>query len=213
MTLPPGTYIAIDGPIGVGKTSFAGILAHELSARTVLEGETDNPFLPDFYRNPRGFGLRTQLTFLLARHRQQSQLRQLSLFNQTVVTDYVFEKDRIFAHLNLDDRELDIYNRVEQLLVGDIPKPDLVIYLQSNPERLMTNIRVRDIDYERSIELEYLKQICEAYRRFFFQWHKSPLLIVNATAIDFVKNERHRAELLRIVNEMPAGTTSFNPEV
>lgn len=212
MTLPHGTFIAIEGPIGVGKTSFASIMAHELNARTVLEGETDNPFLADFYRDPRRFGLRTQLTFLLARHRQQSRLRQLSLFNQTVVTDYVFEKDRIFAHLNLDDKELEIYQRVEQLLITDIPVPDLVIYLQSTPERLLTNIKVRDIDYERSIEMEYLEQICEAYRRFFFQWHKSPLLIVNATAIDFVKNERHRAELLKIVNEMPAGTTCFNPE-
>ncbi len=212
LMLSPGTYISIEGPIGVGKTSLAKIIADELDARLVLEESLENPFLPDFYRDPHRFALQVQLNFLLLRHRQQSELKQLNLFNQNVVTDYIFEKDRIFACLNLEDRELELYNRVLELLEMDIPTPDMVIYLQSSPERLLTNIRVRDIDYERSISLEYLRNLCEMYSQFFFHWKKSPLLIVNATQMDFVNNNRHRQLLIEVVQEMPAGTTYFNPE-
>lgn len=212
MNLSPGTFLAVEGSIGAGKTSLARILAQELDAEMVLEEEITNPFLADFYRDPNRFALCTQLTFLLSRHQQQSKLRQLNLFNKIVISDYIFEKDRIFAHLNLEDRELEIYNRVETLLSGDIPTPDLVIYLQASPERLLTNIRVRDIDYERAVTLNYLEHINEAYRTFFFNWDKSPLLIVNASKIDLTNNERHCAMLLRIIKEIPSGTTYFNPE-
>ncbi len=212
MSLPAGTHIAVDGPIGAGTTSLARILSDEFDTRLELEDPTANPFLPDFYRDPRRFALQTQLSFLLFRHRQQASLRQLSLFHRTVVTDYIFEKDFIFAHMNLDERELDLYNRVAGILVKDVPNPDMVVYLQSSPGRLLTNIRVRDIEYERLLELDYLRQLCEAYSRFFFQWDRSPLLIVNASRIDFVNNVDHRRQLLKMVAAMPVGTTFFNPE-
>jgi len=212
MKMPQGTYIAVDGAIGVGKTSLAKIIAEELDARLVLEESMSNPFLPDFYRDPRRFALQVQLTFLISRHRQQSELNQLNLFDRMVVTDYVFEKDHLFAYLNLDEREYELYRRVEQLLSADIPVPDMVVYLQSTPERLMTNIRIRDVDFERSITPEYLKELCEAYSQLFFHWDKSPLLIVNASRIDFINNEKHRRSLLEMIHRMPAGTTYFNPE-
>ena len=207
-----GTYIAVEGAIGVGKTTLAGIIAEELDARLILEAAMGNPFLPDFYRDPGRFGLQTQLSFLLSRHLQQSEIRQLSLFNRVVVTDYVFEKDKIFAYLNLGEREIELYNRVAELLAPDVPAPDMVIFLQSLPQRLLTNIRMRDFEFERSIAIEYLQSLCEAYSSFFFHWDRSPLLIVNATRIDFVNNEQHRRQLLEIIREMPAGTTYFNPE-
>ncbi len=210
--LPAGTYIAVEGVIGVGKTSLARLLAHKTGARLVLEEDFENPFLPDFYRDPRRYALQVQLNFLLERHRQQSDLKQLSLFNHSIVSDYIFEKDRIFASLNLEQRELQLYNRVAELLETDVPSPDMVIYLQSSPERLLTNIRIRNIDYERSISLEYIRNLCELYSRFFFHWDKSSLLIVNATRMDFVNNIKHRRSLLKILQKMPAGTTYFNPE-
>jgi len=209
--LPSGTYIAVEGPIGVGKTSLARIIAGEIGARLVLEEALENPFLPDFYRDPRRFALQVQLTFLLSRHRQQSELNQLNLFENRVVTDYIFDKDRIFAYLNLEDRELELYNRVLEMLTADIPIPDFIIYLQSSPDRLMTNIRIRDVEFERSISPEYLQNLCECYSQFFFHWQKSPVLIVNASKIDFINNEEHRRSLLKVINKMPAGTTYFNP--
>ena len=177
----------------------------------MLEEALENPFLPDFYRDPRRYALQVQLTFLLSRHRQQSELNQLNLFENGVVTDYIFEKDQIFAYLNLEDRELELYNRVIEMLTVDIPVPDFVIYLQSSPERLMTNIRIRDFEFERSISLEYLQNLCECYSQFFFHWQKSPLLIVNASKIDFINNEEHRQSLMKAIRKMPAGTTYFNP--
>ena len=211
--LPSGTYIAIEGAIGVGTTSLAEVIAEELGdARLVLEEAEVNPFLPDFYRDPHRYALQAQLCFLLSRHRQQAELKQLSLFNRSVVSDYIFEKDRIFAYLNLEGRELELYNRVEEILASDVSAPDMVIYLQSSPERLLTNIRIRDINYERSITLDYLKNLCEAYSQFFFHWDRSPLLIVNSTRIDFVNDTNHRDLLLKIIRETPAGTTYFNPE-
>ncbi len=207
-----GLYIAVEGPIGVGKTSLARILAVELNAEVVLEDAQANPFLPDFYRNPRRYALQTQLCFLVERHRQQAELKQIDLFHQRLVIDYIFEKDAVFAHLTLDDRELDLYNRIAERLKSDVPTPDMVIYLQSNPQRLMTNIRIRDISYERSIDERYLEALCEGYNRLFFNWNRSPLLIVNAAPIDFVHNVEHRRRVLEIVREMPPGTTFFNPE-
>ena len=205
-------HIAVEGPIGAGKTSLARILADELDAKLVLEEAETNPFLPDFYRNPRRYALQTQLCFLLSRHRQQAELSQIDLFHRTVVSDYIFEKDTIFANLTLDSRELELYHRIADQLVQDISPPDLVVYLQSTTERLMTNIRIRDVAYERAIDQKYIRDLCESYNRFFFQWDTSSLLIVNVAPIDFVHDREHRRRILEFVRNVPSGTTFFNPE-
>jgi len=212
MSLQPGTYVAVEGAIGSGKTSLAKILAGEFQSRLVLEEAEPNPFLKDFYRDPRRYALQTQLAFLLSRHRQLCETRQTDIFNTSVISDYVFEKDRIFAALNLDEREFRLYSRVSALLEGELPTPDLVVYMQSSPERLLTNIRIRDFEYERSITIEYLRELCEAYHQFFFNWDRSPLLILNTTRIDFVNNPDHRSALVKIIERLPQGTTYFNPE-
>lgn len=205
-------HIAIEGPIGAGKTSLARILAEELDAKLVLEEAENNPFLPDFYRNPRRFALQTQLCFLLSRHRQQSELAQINLFDRILVSDYIFEKDTIFASLTLENRELELYRRIADQLVRDITPPDLVVYLQSTAERLLTNIRIRDVSYERTIDEGYLRDLCENYNRFFFHWEKSSLLIVNVAPIDFVHDREHRRRILEFVRDVPSGITFFNPE-
>ena len=212
MNLPPGTYLAFEGAIGAGKTALARIVAEETGAQLILDEADDNPYLRDFYRDPRRYALQLQLNFLLTRHRQQMEIKQINIFQQAVVTDYLYERDRIFAHLNLEERELELYDRVALLLSGEVPKPDLVVYLQSSPERLMTNIRVRDRDYESTITPEYLKELCELYHQFFFHWDATPLLILNSTRLDFVNNSEHRRSLLDAIARLPAGTTYFNPE-
>ncbi len=212
MTIASGSYIAIEGPIGVGKTSLARILAERMEMRLILEGAESNPFLPDFYKDPRRFALQTQLNFLLSRHRQQSEIKQLSLFHSAVAADYIYEKDSIFAHLTLDDRDLDLYTKIASLLDTDIPVPDMVVYLQSSSERLLTNIKVRGVGYEGGITRDYLEKLCEAYTRFFFNWERSAVLVVNTTKIDFVNNEDDCNRLIGIIADMPAGITYFNPE-
>jgi len=212
MSLVPGSLVAVEGPIGVGKSSLAKILAEELEAEALLEEASDNPFLPDFYRDQRRWALQTQITFLLQRHRQLSELNQINLFHKIVVSDYVFEKDRVFASLTLQEREFDLYVRLATVLAPEIPTPDVVVYLQAPVERLLTNIRIRDINYERRIEPDYLQSVCEAYNRFFFHWDKSPLLIVNAGRIDFIKNPDQRRRLVELIWSSPPGTTYFNPE-
>ncbi len=212
MSLSPGSFLAVEGPIGVGKSSLARILADELEAEILREEATSNPFLPDFYRDPRRWALQTQITFLLQRHRQLSELHQLNLFHKSLVSDYLFDKDRVFAALTLDEREYALYSRLAEALAVDVPDPDLVIYLQAPVERLLTNIRIRDMAFERQIDPDYLRSVCEAYNRFFINWEKSPLLIVNAARIDFVSNLDQRRRLVELVWKCPPGTTYFNPE-
>lgn len=212
MSLRPGSLLAVEGAIGVGKSSLAKILAEELDAELLLESASSNPFLSDFYRDPHRWALQTQITFLLQRHRQLSELRQLNLFHKTIVSDYLFEKDRIFAALTLQEREYELYNRLAEALAPDVPAPDVVIYLQAPVDRLLTNIRIRDIAYERQIEPDYLQSVCEAYNRFFIHWERSPLLIVNAGRIDFVNNLEQRRKLVDLIWNCPPGTTYFNPE-
>jgi len=212
MSLSPGSLVAVEGAIGVGKSSLARILAEELEAELLVEQASSNPFLADFYRDPRRWALQTQIIFLLQRHRQLSELSQLNLFHKTIVTDYIFEKDRIFASLTLQEREYDLYNRLAEVLSTDIRNPDIVVYLQAPVERLLTNIRIRDIGYERQIEPDYLQSVCEAYSRFFIHWEKSPLLIINAGRIDFVNNLEQRRRLVELIWSCPAGTNYFNPE-
>jgi len=204
-------YIVIEGPIGVGKTSLAKLLAKEFNARCILEKPEDNPFLSHFYQDRKKHAFQTQVFFLLTRFQQQQQIAQLDLFNQVTLSDYLFEKDRIFALLNLDENELILYEKIFQLLEGRIPTPDLVILLQAKPEVLLHRIKSRNISYEKEIELEYLKRLTEAYNYFFFHYDQSPLLVVNTSEIDFVKRKEDLAQLLREIKRMKKGTWYFTP--
>lgn len=181
-------HIAIEGVIGAGKTSLALKLAKHLNAKAVLERFEENPFLEKFYDDIEHYAFQTQIFFLLSRYRQQQEFAQIDLFQQTIVSDYMFEKDKIFAYLNLQDDELKLYETLVGLIEKSVPKPDIVVYLQSNVEHLMTNIRKRGRKFERAISREYIQNLNEAYNYFFFRYKSSPLLIVNADQIDFVNN-------------------------
>lgn len=212
MILNPGSYIAIEGSIGAGKSSLAKLLAAELEADLILEEPASNPFLADFYRDPARWALQTQLTYLLQRHRQLAGLRQLDIFQKRVISDYLFDKDRMFAMLNLQERDLNLYLMLANALATDIPDPDLVVYLQSPVERQLTNLRIRDIPYERQITVEYLQSVTETYNNFFIHWTRTPLLIINTARIDFVNNPDQRKRLIELILNSPPGTTYFNPE-
>lgn len=189
-------YIAIEGVIGAGKTSLAQKLGTILDAKVVLERFEENPFLQKFYEDPIHYAFQTQIFFLLSRFKQQQELTQADLFHRFLITDYIFEKDKIFAYLNLADDELKLY----ELLIGNmehkIPAPDLVVYLQSSVERLMSNIKKRNRPIEKNISEEYIRDLNEAYNYFFFRYKDAPLLIVNATKIDFINKEKDFENLL-----------------
>ena len=205
-------YIVIEGPIGVGKTSLAGLLAKEFNARMVVEEPEENPFLKQFYQDRKKYAFQTQLFFLLNRFQQQKEIAQLDLFNQVTVSDYLFAKDRIFASINLDDHELALYTQIYQLLNGQIPTPDLIIFLQAKPEILLHRIRSRGHSYEKEIELDYLKILTEAYNYYFFHYDQSPLLIVDTSEIDFVKRKEDLSQLIREIKQMRKGTSYFIPK-
>jgi len=204
-------YIVIEGPIGVGKTSLAKRLSPEFKARCILESPEENPFLHKFYRDRKKYAFQTQLFFLLNRYQQQREMRQIDLFNQVTITDYLFAKDRIFAYLNLDENELALYQRIFSLLDARIPTPDLVIFLQAKPETLLARIRARDIEYEKEIDIEYLRALSQAYNSFFFHYEESPLLVVDTSEIDFVNNEEDLKSLIREVRSMKRGTWYYKP--
>jgi len=204
-------YIAIEGVIGVGKTSLTKKLSDHFGGRILLEQHEENPFLKDFYNNPRQFAFPVQLFFLLSRYRQQQEIPQRELFQDLLVTDYMFAKDRIFASLNLEDRELILYDKVALMLERDILKPDLAIYLQSNTERLMSNIRKRNRNYEKTITSEYIRSLNEGYNRFFLNYSDSPLLIVNSTEIDFVNKEEDFEDLIHQIARPISGTQYYSP--
>jgi deoxyadenosine/deoxycytidine kinase len=205
-------YIVIEGVIGAGKTTLAEKIAERLDAKLILEQHEQNPFLVDFYRDPKHFAFQTELFFLLSRYRQQTEeLAQPDLFQQHVISDYHFAKNRIFASITLDEREHVLYDTLIALLERDIPVPDLVVYLQSSPQRLMRNIRLRDRDYERSMSQEYIETLVEAYNHFFFRYDASPLLLVNSTEIDFVRNPAQFDDLFERIMNAPDGTTYYNP--
>lgn len=199
--VPDFKHIAVEGVIGAGKTSLTLKLAKFLNAKAVLEEFEENPFLEKFYDDIHHYAFQTQIFFLLSRYKQQQQLAQMDIFEQLIVSDYLFEKDKIFAYLNLQDDELRLYESLVGLLEKSIPKPDLVVYLQCNVDRLMTNIKKRGRKYERSISREYIQGLNEAYNYFFFRYKSSPLLIVNADQIDFVNDEddfnRLAAEIMK----------------
>ncbi|MGF1511205.1 MAG: deoxynucleoside kinase [Myxococcota bacterium] len=203
--------IVIEGPIGVGKTTFAEALAERAAARLVLEEVEENPFLKRFYAEPEEAAFQTQLFFLLSRFRQQQTLLQEDLFQRTTVADYLFEKDRIFATLNLRQDELALYGRIYELLDTRIPPPDLVVFLQARTDVLMDRVRMRNRPWERGITEAYLEKISAAYADFFFHWTRSPLLIVNTSDIDFVEREQDLEDLIGTVRRMKKGTQVYNP--
>ncbi|MEK6569830.1 MAG: deoxynucleoside kinase [Bacteroidota bacterium] len=205
-------YIAIEGVIGVGKTTLATMLSQRLGGRVVLEKFEENPFLEKFYQDPEHYAFQTQIFFLLSRYRQQQVLFQADLFQKIVVSDYMFEKDKIFAYLNLQDDELRLYETLVGQLEKNIPTPDFVIYLQSSVERLMTNIRKRARSIEEPISEEYIRNLNEAYNYFFFRYKAAPLLIVNATQIDFVNNRKDFEELFsQILRPQRSAVEYYNP--
>jgi deoxyguanosine kinase len=207
-------YIAIEGVIGAGKTSLARMLSERLGARLVLEQFEENPFLANFYEDPEHYAFQTQIFFLLSRYKQQQELYQADLFHSHIVSDYIFEKDKIFAYLTLRDDELKLYENVLTAIEKSIPPPDLVVYLQSGVERLLDNIKVRGRDMERNMSEEYIRELNEAYNYFFFRYKSAPLLIVKATEIDFVNNPDHFEDLLeQILRPNKAPVEYYNPLV
>ena len=192
-------YLAIEGPVGVGKTALAERLAVRLDATAILE-DADNPFLADFYQDKPGAAFQTQLFFLLSRHRQLSGLRQTELFSQVTICDYLFDRDRIYAYLSLDDNELFIYQRLYELLARDIPPPDLVVYLQAPTDLLLKRLRERARDPEQQaqrLDPAYVKELNEAYQHFFFHYTTTPLLVVETSQIDFGRSDDAVDELIR----------------
>lgn len=204
-------YIVVEGPIGVGKTSLAKRLADTLHAELVLERAEENPFLESFYRNRQQAALPAQLHFLLQRARQMERFRHGDMFSRIRVADYLLEKDRLFAELNLNPHELELYNQLASTLDLNPPKPDLVIYLQAPAPVLMKRVASRGMPYEQTIELDYLEQLGEAYAKFFYDFDDSPLLIVNAAAIDPISRESDYEELLRTIGRVRRGRHFFNP--
>jgi deoxyadenosine/deoxycytidine kinase len=204
-------YIVVEGPIGVGKTSLARRLAVTLNCELVLEQADDNPFLAQFYRNRRQAALPTQLYFLLQRARQMEQFRHQDMFAGVKVADYLLEKDRLFAELNLNPNELELYNQLAATLDLDPPTPDLVIYLQAPAPVLMKRVASRGLTYEQNIDQRYLEQLGEAYARFFYDYEDSPLLIVNAASIDPVNRESDYEDLLRTIVRIRRGRHFYNP--
>lgn len=192
-------YIAIEGCIGVGKTTLCRMLGEMLGAQVVLEKFEENPFLKDFYREPERYAFQTQIFFLLTRYRQQQQLVQADLFHNFLITDYIFEKDKIFAYLNLQDEELKLYETLVSSIQHTVVAPDLVVYLQSTVDRLMANIRMRARPYEMEMSHEYIKDLNEAYNYFFFRYKATPLLIVNAAEMDFVADKEQFGDLLHAI--------------
>jgi deoxyguanosine kinase len=214
VTLPSDIqYIIVEGVIGAGKTTLARIFAERFNGKLILEEFEENAFLQRFYEDPPRWAFQTQLAFLASRFKQQKRLLDRDLFQQVIVSDYAFDKDRIFAHLNLKGDELQLYEMLYTLMEPSTPKPDLVVYLQSSPERLMENIRQRGRSYEANMDPEYIRALNDAYNYYFFRYYQSPLLIINAVEIDFVKNEEELDELLHQVATIKGrGTTYFNPE-
>lgn len=207
-------YLVIEGVIGAGKTTLARLLAERFQARVVLEQFEDNPFLERFYEAKEKWAFQTQLAFLASRFRQQKNLATGDLFHQLTVSDYSFDKDRIFAHQTLTGDELQLYESLYRLMEPNAPVPDLVVYLKSSPDRLMANIAQRNRPYERDIERAYIERLHNAYTRYFEQYRKSPLLVVHASEIDFVAHPPHLDAIVdHIVGHGLDGKATYVPHV
>ena len=204
-------YIAIEGPIGVGKTSLSKLIAEKLGARLVLEEFEENPFLAEFYKDPERYAFQTQLFFLLQRYRQQHELRQVDMFQNLVIADYMFIKDRLFASLNLNEKEIELYDTVANLLEKNIIKPDLVIYLQGSTSSIMDKIVDRGRSIEKNITNDYIDALSQVYTEYFFRYQETPLVIINTDNIDFVNNENDFNEIINFIRKPVVGTKYFNP--
>ena len=205
----PFQYIAVDGPIGVGKSPVVERLAERLEAQTVLESWAENPFLKPFYDARPGASFQAELFFLLSRYRQQQEILQRKLFMRYTLCDYVLEKSKLFAYLNLDDSELLIYEKLYSLLVEGVPRPDLVVYLQAPTDVLLKRIRARGRTDEAGLSEEYLAEVNRAYNHYFFHYSATPLLVVNTSDVDFAKNTDDVDDLLRQIRSMARGGTQY----
>ncbi len=216
MTKKPSTrnarYIVIDGPIGVGKTSLATLLAPELNARLIFERAEENPFLTDFYQDPGRFSFQTQIFFLMNRFSQQEEFCQHDLFNQVTISDYLFAKDRIFAYLNLTEHELALYEQIYRMIEPKIVRPDLVIFLQADTETILRRIKQRGRPFEQNVSYEYIEAVNEAYNHFFFRYTETPLLVINTSDIDFVHSPSDLDDLIRQILSMREGTLYYVPK-
>ncbi|HFE62990.1 deoxynucleoside kinase [candidate division KSB1 bacterium 4484_188] len=203
-------YIAIEGVIGVGKTSLAHLLQQKLGGQIVLEEFEENPFLEDFYRDPEHFAFQTQIFFLLSRYRQQENIMQYDLFEKRIISDYMFVKDRIFATLNLNEKEMTLYDKLARILEKRIVKPDLAIYLKASTKRLMYNIKRRARPYERNIKEDYIEALNRLYEEYFWNYSATPLLIINTENLDFVHNKNHLSQIVTEVSQHRSGKKLVN---
>ena len=206
----PLRHIAIEGPIGVGKTSLAGLLAKRFSGTQILE-DVKNPFLSDFYEGRKGAAFQTQIYFLLSRYQQQKEIAQIDLFKNLVIADYTFQKDKIFAYLTLNDAEIALYDKIYASLAGSVPRPDLVIHLTASVETCLSRIRKRGRSFEKAIAPEYLKSLVEAYNYFFYHFRDSPLLVVETNEIDFVERKADLEDLIQQIVRPFRGTQIYVP--
>ena len=206
-------HIAVEGTIGVGKTSLARILSEEIQGRLVLEEFEDNPFLKEFYQDRKRWAFQTQINFLISRYYQQLRLQQIDMFADKIVSDYMFAKDKLFAQTSLDDNEMILYKKLANIFEKNITPPDLVIFLQSDVDRLMENIKSRGRDYEKDIDWEYLSQLNEIYNQYFLSYDKSNLLLINSNNIDFVNNKDDLKQILDVIRTPFSGTKFFNPAI
>ena len=204
-------YIVIEGPLGVGKTSLVQMLAEKMNGQTLMENVAENPFLVNFYQDPQKYGFQTQIFFLLRRYKQAQAIGQMDLFNRVVISDYLFDKDRIFAQVNLDDHEFWLYEQLFQILRKRLTPPDLVLFLQANTDVLMERIKKRNRKYERSINFKYLEKVNRAFNDFFFHYSDCPLLVVNASEIDFVHVPEDFENLVDQVKKMKSGIQYYVP--
>ena len=211
MTQLLGRYVAIEGVIGVGKTSLAKLLADRFRARLVLEEPEANPFLADFYKDPRRYAFQTQMFFLVSRYKDLRERVHPDLFHEGIVADYLFQKDRIFANLNLSDRELMLYDAIAPQLESEVPAPDLVVYLQASPERIVERIQQRGRTYEKVMDPKYTATLAEAYNYFFFHFRDAPLLVVNTDEMNFVDRTNDLEDLVTRIVSHKEGVAYVNP--
>ena len=212
--MPPARahrYIAVEGPIGVGKTTLTKALAKRFNGRTVFEVVEENPFLANFYQDRNKYAFQTQLFFLLSRFKQQQEIFQQDLFGQMTISDYLFAKDRIFASITLDANELSLYERVYEQISPRVLKPDLVIYLQARQDVLLQRIKKRGRDFERRFDADYLAELARTYNDFFHRYDDTPLLVINTSELDFVDSEADFEELLRAIGSATSGTKYYQP--